>query len=97
MANLIDASLYDVVRSLSLYGTFCDSDVYSFVFSLSAISNQLPDNVKEMMANGPSGGMPCDVDRNSPAYIKLFYLQKVPYKERLRTTSYRDASMRLAT
>lgn len=77
VANLIDASLYDVVRSLSLYGTFCDSDVYSFVFSLSAISNQLPDNVKEMMANGPSGGMPCDVDRNSPAYIKLFYLQNL--------------------
>lgn len=60
-------------------GPFCDSDKYSFVFALSHIVDQLPDNVRKMMNEGelaPIGTLPEGDDRrNSSAFILRSYLQ----------------------
>lgn len=65
------------IKTLFHNGPFCDSDKYSFAYGVSAIYEQLPANIKEMMVsgaamqmNGGNGG-----DTASPAYIRRLYLQ----------------------
>lgn len=58
-------------------GPFCDSDKYSFVLAMSSVIERMPDNIKELLNNGESLGMPAGMEINTsdPAYIRRMYLQ----------------------
>lgn len=75
VANALDKAGDGFIRNIAAHGSFCDSDLYSFVLALSAISNRLPDDVKEMMSNKSLAVMPPDVGVDTPAYIRRLYLQ----------------------
>lgn len=72
----------DSVKSLEhIYrnGPFCDSDRYSFTFSLASVYSLLPQKVQEMLSNGevgPLGTLPQGSEREiTPDYLRRMYIQ----------------------
>ena len=55
---------------------FCDSDKYSFALAMSSVFPQLPDNIKEMVANNAGMVVPgMEGVMNTPAFFRRQYLQ----------------------
>lgn len=65
------------LKALFENGPFCDSDKYSFALGMSSIYDGLPDNIKEMVANGASAQVigASEGNTQSPAFIRRLYLQ----------------------
>lgn len=80
-------SLHDIVSDKEISrllevivkaGTFCDSDKYSFAFTLEHIYSQLPQEIKNAIGEGAVGNMPMDQNQqNTAAYIRRMYLQDI--------------------
>lgn len=65
------------IQKIFKEGPFCDSDKYSFVLGMSSVIERMPDNIKELLNNSDSLGLPVGMEINTsdPAYIRRMYLQ----------------------
>lgn len=67
----------DVLKKVLASGTFCDSDRYSFAFAMVTIIDQVPQEIRDMLfSDGVKiGAIVCDIDYESPTFIRRNYLQ----------------------
>ena len=65
------------MEQLLTYGTFCNSDKYSFVLAFNQVANHLPPSLMQMLERGeaePASEMLVE-NASTPAFIRRFYLQ----------------------
>lgn len=67
-----------LLHALLKVGPFCDSDKYSFAFTIYSAFSNMPENIKEVISNGDGFGNVMSEDTmRSPAYIRRIYLQDI--------------------
>lgn len=66
----------DVVARITDNGPLCDSDKYSFIFSLSNIIDQFSLNLRELLKDrGSAPNMLSNEEMNTPTFLRRAYLQ----------------------
>lgn len=61
-------------------GLFCDSDKYSFAIAFRQVVDRIPQNIREMIANGSGMMVMNEISaeaQQTPAYIRRIYLQNL--------------------
>lgn len=66
-----------MIRNIVDNMPFCNSDKYSFVIAFRQVVDRIPQNIREMLANGSVAGIEAVAaeEQGKPAYIRRQYLQ----------------------
>lgn len=66
-----------MIRNIVDHMPFCNSDKYSFVIAFRQVVDRIPQNIREMLANGSVAGMEAVAaeEQGKPEYIRRQYLQ----------------------